>query len=39
MECPGEWGKTRYGRDKVELVLTRVSVERVEKLLESIQGS
>lgn len=23
----GEWGQTRYGRDKVELVLTEESVE------------
>jgi hypothetical protein len=32
----GEWGQTRYGRDKVELVLTRESVERLEGLLESL---
>lgn len=29
----GEWGQTRYGRDKVELVLTEESVERMVELL------
>jgi hypothetical protein len=31
----GEWGQTRYGRDKVELVLTAESVERLLALLGS----
>lgn len=31
----GEWGQTRYGRDKVELVLTKESVERLVELLKA----
>lgn len=31
----GEWGQTRYGRDNVELVLTREGMERLVMLLES----
>lgn len=31
----GEWGQTRYGREKVELVLTAESVERLVELLRS----
>lgn len=29
----GEWGQTRYGRDKVELILTMESVEVLLELL------
>lgn len=29
----GEWGQTRYGREKVELVLAAESVERLLELL------
>jgi hypothetical protein len=31
----GEWGQTRYGTDKVELVLTEESVEALVELLGS----
>lgn len=31
----GEWGQTRYGREKVELVLTAESVERLFGLLDA----
>lgn len=31
----GEWGQTRYGREKIELVLTEESVERLAELLNS----
>jgi hypothetical protein len=30
----GEWGQTRYGREKVELVLTRESVARLLQLID-----
>jgi hypothetical protein len=30
----GEWGQSRYGREKVELVLTRESVERLVEMLD-----
>lgn len=30
----GEWDQTRYGREKVELVLTAESVERLVGLLD-----
>jgi hypothetical protein len=29
----GEWGQSRYGREKVELVLTRESVEQLVELV------
>jgi hypothetical protein len=29
----GEWGQSRYGRDKMELVLTAKSAERLVELL------
>lgn len=29
----GEWGQTRFGRDKVELVLTTESLQRLAELL------
>lgn len=32
----GEWGQTRYGRDKVELVLTQDSVERLLALMDVV---
>ena len=32
----GEWGQTRYGRDKVELVLTEESVERLAILIDAV---
>jgi hypothetical protein len=31
----GEWGRSKYGREKVELVLTRESVERLVEPLSS----
>lgn len=31
----GDWGQTRYGRDKVELVLTRESVQQLVELVAS----
>lgn len=34
----GEWGQTRYGRDKVELVLTEESVERLVGLLAATKA-
>lgn len=30
----GQWGQTRYGRNKVELVLTEESAERMVELLQ-----
>jgi hypothetical protein len=29
----GQWGQTRYGKDRVELVLTKESVERLMGML------
>lgn len=29
----GDWGQTRFGRDKVELVLTKESLQRLAELL------
>lgn len=34
----GEWGQTRYGRDKVELVMTRESAQRLIELLSATGG-
>ena len=34
----GDWGHTRYGREKVEIVLTRESVERLVAVLELTTG-
>ena len=31
----GEWGQSRYGREKVELVLTIESMERLVEMLAS----
>lgn len=31
----GEWGQTRYGQEKVELVLTEESVQRLVDLLDA----
>lgn len=33
----GEWGQTRYGREKVELVSTEESVQRLVECLEKHQ--
>lgn len=33
----GEWGQTRYGRDKVELVLTEESVEQLLALMNVVR--
>lgn len=33
----GEWGQSRYGREKVELVLTEESLERLVECLEKHQ--
>lgn len=32
----GEWGQTRYGRDKVELVLTDESAKRLLALMDVV---
>lgn len=33
----GEWGQTRYGRGKAELVLTKESIERLLVLLDAVR--
>lgn len=35
----GEWGQSRYGRERVELVLTEDSVERLVELLARVNRS
>lgn len=34
----GEWGQSRYGREKVELVLTKKSVEQLFEMLVSAKN-